>query len=108
MLSHADWRLDNLFFTDDDDVIAIDWQLIDRSVGPRDLSYHVTQSVNIDDPAGYRHAFDTYVSDLAELGVDVDRDVGVGDVPLRHDARVRVSGHRDRRAHDRTIRATSS
>ena len=34
MLSHADWRLDNLFFTDDDDVIAVDWQLIDRSVGP--------------------------------------------------------------------------
>ncbi|HEV7524714.1 MAG TPA: phosphotransferase [Acidimicrobiia bacterium] len=72
VLSHSDWRLDNLFFTDDDDVIAIDWQLIDRSVGPRDLSYHVTQSVNIDDPAGYTHAFDTYVSDLADLGVDVD------------------------------------
>ena len=32
-------------------MIAVDWQLIDRSVGPRDLSYHVTQSVNIDDPA---------------------------------------------------------
>ena len=72
VLSHADWRLDNLFFTDDDDVIVVDWQLIDRSVGPRDLSYHVTQSVNIDHPAGYRQAFDTYVSDLGELGVDVD------------------------------------
>jgi hypothetical protein len=75
VLSHSDWRLDNLFFTDDatgGEVIAIDWQLIDRSVGPRDLSYHVTQSVNIDDPSGYRHAFDTYVSDLADLGVDVD------------------------------------
>lgn len=78
VLSHSDWRLDNLFFTDangngDADVIVIDWQLIDRSVGPRDLSYHVTQSVNIDDPAGYTQAFDTYISDLAELGVDVDR-----------------------------------
>jgi hypothetical protein len=73
VLSHADWRLDNLFFTDaDDEVIAIDWQLIDRSVGPRDLSYHVTQSVNIDDPSGYRHAFDTYLADLADLGVEVD------------------------------------
>ena len=72
-LAHADWRLDNLFFTDDDDVIAVDWQLIDRSVGPRDLAYHVTQSVNIDDPAGYEVAFDTYLSDLADLGVDVDR-----------------------------------
>jgi hypothetical protein len=73
VLSHSDWRLDNLFFTDDDDVIAVDWQLIDRSVGPRDLSYHVTQSVNIDDPAGYQQAFDAYVSDLDDLGVDVDR-----------------------------------
>ena len=74
VLSHADWRLDNLFFTDGDDVIAVDWQLIDRSVGPRDLSYLVSQSLNIDEPAGYRHAFDTYVADLTELGVDVDRD----------------------------------
>jgi Ecdysteroid kinase-like family len=73
VLSHADWRLDNLFFTADDEVIAVDWQLIDRSVGPRDLSYHVTQSLNIDDAAGYRQAFDTYVSDLDELGVEVDR-----------------------------------
>src|SRR4029077_242743 len=31
VLSHSDWRLDNLFFTDSDDVIAVDWQLIDRS-----------------------------------------------------------------------------
>ena len=73
VLSHADWRLDNLFFTDGDDVIAVDWQLIDQSVGPRDLSYHVTQSVNIDEPRGYEVAFDTYVSDLADLGVEVDR-----------------------------------
>jgi Ecdysteroid kinase-like family len=73
VLSHADWRLDNLFFTGDDDVIAVDWQLIDRSAGPRDLSYHVSQSLNIDDPAGYECAFDTYVSDLAELGIEVDR-----------------------------------
>jgi len=73
-LAHADWRLDNLFFTeDDDDVIVVDWQLIDRSVGPRDLAYHVTQSVNIDEPDGYRHAFDTYRSDLADLGIEVDR-----------------------------------
>lgn len=79
VLSHSDWRLDNLFFTDNEagDVIVIDWQLIDRSVGPRDLSYHVTQSVNIDDPAGYQEAFDAYVSDLGDLddlGVEVDRE----------------------------------
>ena len=73
VLSHADWRLDNLFFAGNE-VIAVDWQLIDRSVGPRDLSYLVTQSLNIDEPEGYRAAFDTYVGDITELGVELDRD----------------------------------
>jgi len=45
VLSPADWRLDNLFFTPADDVVAVDWQLIDRSVAPRDLAYLVTQSL---------------------------------------------------------------
>jgi hypothetical protein len=72
-LSHGDWRVDNLFFTRENDVLAVDWQIIDRSVGPRDIAYLITQSVNIDDPAGYRVAFDEYVADLAALGVDVDR-----------------------------------
>ena len=72
VLSHADWRLDNLFFTDADDVIAVDWQLIDRSVGPRDLAYLVTGSLDIPDPADYRQAFDTDLSDLAEHGARPD------------------------------------
>lgn len=72
-LSHGDWRVDNLFFTPDDDVLAVDWQIIDRSVGPRDVSYLMTQGLNIDDPAGYTIAFDQYLADLAELGVNVDR-----------------------------------
>ncbi|HVJ95353.1 MAG TPA: hypothetical protein VNC41_00820, partial [Acidimicrobiia bacterium] len=72
-LSHGDWRVDNLFFTRENDVLAVNWQIIDRSVGPRDIAYLITQSVNIDDPAGYRVAFDEYVADLATLGVDVDR-----------------------------------
>jgi len=74
VLAHADWRLDNLFFTPDDEVIAVDWQLIDRSVGPRDLAYLVTQSLNIDDRAGYEQAFTTYLSDLAEHDIEPDAD----------------------------------
>jgi Ecdysteroid kinase-like family len=74
VLSHADWRLDNLFFTPDGEVVAIDWQLIDRSVGPRDLAYLVTQSLEVDDPAGYRKAFDWYMVDLATHGVTPDVD----------------------------------
>ena len=72
VLAHGDWRLDNLFFTPDDDVIAVDWQLIDRSVGPRDLAYLVTESVNVADRAGYEELFATYLGDLAERGVEPD------------------------------------
>lgn len=73
VLSHADWRLDNLFFAPDGDVIAIDWQLIDRSVGMRDVSYLVTQSINLADPSECIGALDFYIDSLAEFGVDVDR-----------------------------------
>jgi hypothetical protein len=72
VLSHGDWRLDNLFVTPDDDVIAVDWQLIDRSVGPRDLAYFVTGSIEVANPAEYQTAFANYVSDLAAHGVNVD------------------------------------
>jgi hypothetical protein len=72
VLAHGDWRLDNLFFTPDDDVIAVDWQLIDRSVGPRDLAYLATESVNVPDRAGYDELFATYMGDLAARGVTPD------------------------------------
>lgn len=74
VLSHADWRLDNLFLTPADDIVAVDWQLVDRSVPLRDLSYFVTQSVNVDDPAGYTALFETYLGELAALGVQPDRE----------------------------------
>ena len=73
VLSHADWRLDNLFFTPDRDVIAIDWQLVDRSVGVRDVSYLVTQSVNLADPSQCRAALEIYLDALATHGVKADR-----------------------------------
>jgi hypothetical protein len=74
VLSHADWRLDNLFLTDDEKVIAIDWQLIDRSVGPRDVAYFASQSVNLTDPEDQRHLFDTYIQELEGFGVSVDHE----------------------------------
>jgi hypothetical protein len=72
VLSHADYRLDNLFFGADGVPIVVDWQLIDRSVGPRDLAYLVTQSLEIDDPADYGAALARYVEALASNGIDVD------------------------------------
>jgi hypothetical protein len=41
-------------------------------VGPRDLAYLVTQSLEIDDPAGYQDAFASYIADLRAEGIDVD------------------------------------
>jgi hypothetical protein len=75
-LSHADWRLDNLFFTSDParPVIAVDWQLIDRSVGPRDVAYLVTQSLELSSTAEFVKALDIYLDELAASGVTVDRD----------------------------------
>jgi Phosphotransferase enzyme family len=72
VLAHGDWRLDNLFFTPAGEVIAVDWQLIDRSVGPRDLAYLVTESVNVAGPDDYEAAFATYLDDLAEHDVRPD------------------------------------
>lgn len=72
VLSHADYRLDNLFFPESGAPIAVDWQLVDRSTGPRDLAYLVTQSLEIDDPADYRRALDRYVDGLRAQGIDVD------------------------------------
>jgi hypothetical protein len=74
VLSHADWRADNLFLTPEGEVIAVDWQLIDRSVGPRDLSYFVTQSVNAQDHGDYEKLFDIYLDELGSRGVNPDRD----------------------------------
>src|SRR5258708_5959908 len=71
-LSHGDYRLDNLFFSDDParPLVAIDWQLHDRSRGPRDLSYLLSQSMEPDLRAGCERALvERYVSGLVADGV---------------------------------------
>jgi hypothetical protein len=72
VLAHADWRLDNLFFMPDGRVVALDWQLIDRSVAPRDLAYLATQSLNLEGRADYERALEVYLRDLAAEGVQAD------------------------------------
>ena len=76
-LSHGDYRLDNMFFPDDPSrpFVLVDWQLYDRSRGPRDLSYLLSQSM---DPAlradCERALVERYVAGLVANGVD-DYDV---------------------------------
>ena len=53
-------------------LLAVDWQLIDRSCGPRDVAYLVTQSLELTAPEQYTEALDIYLDELAKLGVEVD------------------------------------
>ena len=67
-LSHADVRLDNIFFGHDE-VVLVDWQSVCTSAPEHDLAYFVTQSIPLevrateDWPACYQAA-------LAQRGVD--------------------------------------
>ena len=101
VLSHADWRIDNLFETPDGQMVAVDWQLVDRSVSFRDLSYFVTQSVNVDDPAGYQALFDAYIDELAANGITPDREWAWEMYRYGTAFSVRVPGRRIGRAHRR-------
>jgi hypothetical protein len=78
-LSHGDYRLDNMFFSDDPErpLVVVDWQLYDRSRGPRDLSYLLSQSMEPELRAGCERALvERYVARLEADGVtgyDVDQ-----------------------------------
>jgi Ecdysteroid kinase-like family len=71
-LSHGDYRLDNMFFSDDPErpLVVVDWQLYDRSRGPRDLSYLLSQSMEPELRAGCERALvERYVARLEAGGV---------------------------------------
>ncbi len=69
-LSHADVRLDNIFF-DGDAALFVDWQSICTSSPEQDVAYFITQSV----PPGVRAQEDLvafYHSELTKRGVTYD------------------------------------
>jgi hypothetical protein len=71
-LSHGDYRLDNMFFSDDPlrPLVVVDWQLYDRSRGPRDLSYLLSQSMEPELRAASERALvERYVAGLVANGV---------------------------------------
>ncbi len=72
-LSHGDYRLDNMFFTDGPngpDLTLCDWQLVDTSRGGRDLGYFVSQSLTPELRAKHeRDLTQRYVDGLASRGV---------------------------------------
>ncbi len=71
-LSHADVRLDNIFFDDaNEGIVLVDWQSVCTSAPEHDLAYFVTQSLDpavaaSDDLVAYYHA------QLTRRGIDYD------------------------------------
>lgn len=71
-LTHADVRLDNIFFGDGE-IALVDWQSICISAPEQDLAYFITQSV----PAAVREQEDLvafYHSELTRAGIDYPLD----------------------------------
>lgn len=70
---HGDFRLDNLFFGDDqssEPLTVIDWQISIRSVGTYDVGYMMSQSVNVEDRRTHeRDILKLYHDALTERGV---------------------------------------
>ena len=72
---HGDYRLDNMFFQDGDQVLALDWQIATRGVGGFDLGYFITQSLTVECRREHQAALlDLYRETLAEAGIDYPRE----------------------------------
>jgi hypothetical protein len=70
-LVHGDYRLDNLFFTADNDLSVVDWQIISRGPGAFDLAYFMTGSVSpADRRAWEKDSLHQYYAALQSSGVE--------------------------------------
>lgn len=79
-LVHGDYRLDNLFFSADGRVTAIDWQVCAKGPFAYDLAYFMTQSLTIEDRRAHEAALiDAYLDELRAAGVDHDYDMLMDD-----------------------------
>jgi aminoglycoside phosphotransferase (APT) family kinase protein len=67
---HGDYRADNIFFDDNDDVVLLDFQITGLGSGAYDLAYFVTQSLPPDVAGEHEEAlFERYVRGLVAAGV---------------------------------------
>ena len=73
-LAHGDFRLDNLFFQNED-LKVIDWQICIKTVGGYDVGYFLSQSLTIEDRRNHeRDLLDKYRKTLSEIGLDYPQD----------------------------------
>jgi len=69
-ITHGDYRLDNLLFTDTT-IVAVDWQTLSYGPPARDLAYFLGNSVRIDDRRKHeRELLTHYLDTLAGHGID--------------------------------------
>ena len=72
-MTHGDFRLDNLFFAADGEVIVIDWQLCMRAPGQADLVYFCANNLTVEMRRAHEHALiRRYVAGLHRGGVPTD------------------------------------
>jgi hypothetical protein len=73
-LAHGDFRADNMLFTADNELVALDFQLIGTGTGAYDLAYFVTQSLTADDASkGEAELFTRWIEGLRAAGVPADQ-----------------------------------
>ena len=73
-LAHGDFRLDNLFFQNED-LKVIDWQICIKTVGGYDVGYFLSQSLTIEDRRNHESdLLDKYRKTLSEIGLDYPQD----------------------------------
>jgi hypothetical protein len=72
-MTHGDYRLDNLFFTDDGEVAVIDWQMCMRAPGQADLVYFCANNLTIEMRRAHEdRLIERYVAGLHAGGVPTD------------------------------------
>ena len=67
---HGDYRADNIFFDENDEVVLLDFQLTGLGTPSYDVAYFITQSLVAEVAAEHEQAlFDRYVAGLISAGV---------------------------------------
>ena len=104
-LVHGDYRLDNLFFSDDGEVVVIDWQLPFRGFsGAFDFALLVASSLMPEDRDRLMPTLEAlYLEELARAGV---AEFGIDDSALRSPQQL-VNSSPDAQSHTRSHHQTS-
>ena len=72
-MTHGDYRLDNLFFSDDGSVAVVDWQLSMRAPGQADFVYFCANNLTVEMRRAHeRDLLDRYIAALHAHGVPGD------------------------------------